>query len=83
LTTYRKKKAFDFDENDMDSLIERVEIMTNGAVLLIRVSMVELTTLAIVLDTPGGKIPLVTIFEVGVVGTPDLDICGVSSIVAH
>jgi hypothetical protein len=77
------EKSFDVDENDMAPLMEGEEPMTNGAMLLIRVTMVELTTLVIMLDTPGGNIPPVTIVEVGVVGTPDPDTCEVSSIVAQ
>jgi hypothetical protein len=35
------EKSFVVDDNDMDALIERVEPMTSGAVLLIRATMVE------------------------------------------
>jgi len=55
--------------------------MTNRALLLIDTAMVELTTLVIMLDTPVGKIPLVTIVKVGVVGTHDPETCEVLSIV--
>jgi hypothetical protein len=53
--------------------------MIDRSMLLIKASMVELATLFIVLDIPGEKIPLVTIFEVGVVGIPDPDTCEVLS----
>jgi hypothetical protein len=74
------KKEFVIDGNDMATLIEGAKPMTNREVLLIKKTMVELTTLVIMLDKQGGKIPRVTIVEVGVIGTPKLDTCEVSSI---
>jgi hypothetical protein len=64
----------------MDALIEGVEPTISREFLLIKENMVQLTTLVVVLDTPGGKISLVTIARVGVVGTPDPNTCEVMSI---
>jgi hypothetical protein len=66
----------------MATLIEGVKPTTNGAMLLIKKTLVELTRLVIMLDKQGGKIPPVTIVEVGVIGTPKIYSCEVSSIAA-
>jgi len=69
--------------NDASTLKIQVGLVTNEAMLLVDVVMVDWITLVIWFDIQGGKIPCVTIVEVGVVWALELDTGGVSSILTQ
>jgi hypothetical protein len=77
------EKEFIADENDATALEIRVGSMTDEEMLSVDVEMVDLIKLIIWFNIPKGNIHPVTIIEVGVAWAPDLDIGGVSSIVAQ